>query len=159
MHKYISNSPFETQEFGNKLAQNFLNYPKKLPLLVKIDADLGVGKTAFVQGIGKGLEIEKPVTSPSYTYVKEYTYNKYGKHGLLVHLDAWRVDSPELSVIIGLEDNYLKPNNLVVIEWPQNYPLELTGQTFSVDLSIEYLGEQTRQLSFSSTTHQLLKFD
>ena len=37
-----------------------------------LDGELGAGKTTFVQGLAKGLEISEAITSPTFTIIKEY---------------------------------------------------------------------------------------
>ena len=37
-----------------------------------LNGDLGVGKTVFTQGFAKGLGIEEPVNSPTFTIIQEY---------------------------------------------------------------------------------------
>ena len=37
-----------------------------------LDGDLGVGKTVFTQGFAKGLGINEPINSPTFTIVQEY---------------------------------------------------------------------------------------
>ena len=57
--------------------------------------DLGVGKTIFAKGFAKGLEIEEPITSPTFTIIQEY----YGNMPLY-HFDMYRIeDSDELEMI------------------------------------------------------------
>ena len=56
----------ETFEAGYRLAQSV--QPGQIYCL---NGDLGVGKTAFVQGLAKGLGIDEPITSPTFTIVNE----------------------------------------------------------------------------------------
>ena len=60
---------------------------------------LGAGKTCFVQGLCRGLEVREEVTSPSFTLANRY-------HGRLVvhHLDFYRIGPTDDLVDIGVED-------------------------------------------------------
>ena len=40
--------------------------------VICVDGDLGVGKTVLAQGIAKGLGVNEPVVSPTFTIVQEY---------------------------------------------------------------------------------------
>ena len=65
--KFYTNSREETISLGEKLG--------KLPkpdMVFLLQGDLGAGKTTLTQGIAKGLEIKKNVTSPTFTIQKLY---------------------------------------------------------------------------------------
>ncbi len=88
-----------------------------------LHGDLGVGKTTFVQGLARGLGIEAPVTSPTYTI---YTIlnspadgkTAGGRRQMLVHLDAYRLKSPADFDALLLDD-FLKSPYCLAIEWPE----------------------------------------
>ena len=57
----------ETFEAGYEMGK------KALPgQIYCLNGDLGVGKTVFTQGFAKGLGIEEPVNSPTFTIIQEY---------------------------------------------------------------------------------------
>ena len=60
-----TNSAKETFDAGYKLAQSV--QPGQIYCL---NGDLGVGKTVFTQGFAKGLGIEEPINSPTFTIVQ-----------------------------------------------------------------------------------------
>ena len=49
--------------------------------------DLGVGKTVFTQGFAKGLGIEEPICSPTFTIVQEYEEGRIPFY----HFDVYRI--------------------------------------------------------------------
>jgi tRNA threonylcarbamoyladenosine biosynthesis protein TsaE len=74
---------------------------------------MGAGKTQFAKGVAEALEIKQIVNSPTYVLVKEYQ----GTLGNLIHIDCWRtpkIKPEELNL-----DGYIKPENVLVIEWPE----------------------------------------
>ncbi len=80
--------------------------------VICLEGDLGVGKTVFVKGIAKGLGIEEPVSSPTFTILQEYREGRLP----LYHFDAYRIDDPEEMYEIGFED-YLYGDGVCFIEW------------------------------------------
>ena len=63
----ITKSPEETKNLGKEVSK----FAKPGDLLA-FYGDLGAGKTCFIQGISRGLEVKDYVTSPSFTIVNEY---------------------------------------------------------------------------------------
>lgn len=74
--------------------------------------DLGVGKTVFTQGFAKGLGIEEPVTSPTFTIVQEYREGRLPFY----HFDVYRISDPEEMYEVGF-DEYLESGGVCFIEW------------------------------------------
>ena len=74
--------------------------------------DLGVGKTVFTKGMARGLGIEEPVTSPTFTILQEYESGRLP----LYHFDVYRIGDPEEMDEIGYED-YFYGQGICLIEW------------------------------------------
>ncbi|MGH9276334.1 MAG: tRNA (adenosine(37)-N6)-threonylcarbamoyltransferase complex ATPase subunit type 1 TsaE, partial [Acidimicrobiales bacterium] len=55
--------------------------------VVVLAGDLGAGKTAFVQGFGRGLGVTARITSPTFTLVHVYDDGRLPIH----HLDVYRL--------------------------------------------------------------------
>ncbi|KUO74821.1 MAG: tRNA threonylcarbamoyladenosine biosynthesis protein TsaE [Clostridia bacterium BRH_c25] len=79
--------------------------------IVCLSGDLGAGKTAFTQGIAKGLGVEDYVTSPTYTIINEYE----GRLPLY-HFDVYRLNDVEEMHELGYEE-YFFGDGVVVLEW------------------------------------------
>ena len=96
-----------------------------------LHGDLGVGKTTFVQGLARGFNIAEPITSP--------TFNLYSLHHgpkrLLVHLDAYRLESARQVEDLLLEDFLVSPWCLA-IEWPEKIVPWLPSGTLHLTLGI-----------------------
>lgn len=71
-----------------------------------------MGKTIFTKGMAKGLGIEEPVTSPTFTILQEYESGRLP----LYHFDVYRIGDPEEMDEIGYED-YFYGQGICLIEW------------------------------------------
>ncbi|WP_079728455.1 tRNA (adenosine(37)-N6)-threonylcarbamoyltransferase complex ATPase subunit type 1 TsaE [Okibacterium fritillariae] len=79
--------------------------------LVVLDGPLGAGKTTLSRGIGEGLGIRGPVTSP--TFVLARTHPSLVGGPPLVHVDAYRLGSA-----LELDDLDIDfERSVVVVEW------------------------------------------
>ncbi|MCI9447785.1 MAG: tRNA (adenosine(37)-N6)-threonylcarbamoyltransferase complex ATPase subunit type 1 TsaE [Lachnospiraceae bacterium] len=74
--------------------------------------DLGVGKTALIQGFAKGLAVEEAVSSPTFTIVQEYE----GGRMPFYHFDVYRIGDIEEMDEIGYED-YFYGQGVSMVEW------------------------------------------
>ncbi len=104
---FHSRSERETFEIGFSLGQTC--QPGDILLL---EGDLGVGKTVFSKGFGKGLGVEEPISSPTFTIVQIYE----GGRLPLYHFDAYRIGDVEEMEEIGYED-YFYGQGVCLIEW------------------------------------------
>jgi tRNA threonylcarbamoyladenosine biosynthesis protein TsaE len=73
---------------------------------------MGAGKTAFAQGFGSGLGVETPITSPTFTIVREYV----GRALALHHIDVYRLDSMQEAGDLGLGE-MLDEAAVMLVEW------------------------------------------
>lgn len=74
--------------------------------------DLGTGKTVFTQGFAKGLGIEEPVNSPTFTIVQVYEEGRLPFY----HFDVYRIEDIDEMQEIGYED-YFYGQGVCLIEW------------------------------------------
>ena len=132
--EFITNSPQETEALGQKLGQ-------MLPAgtVIAYRGDLGAGKTAFTRGLARGLGIQDPVTSPTYTIVNEYL----GGRVSLFHFDMYRLHSADDLFDIGWDD-YLERQGICAVEWSENVAEALEEPLV---VTICKTGEESRKIT------------
>lgn len=147
MQTYKSGSEQETIRTASDWVQSIVGLTE--PVLVLLNGDYGVGKTQFAKGLALGLGVIDNVTSPSYTYMREYDFNHKGMEGKLVHVDAWRVKTIEELMQTGIL-NYLVPGNIVVVEWGHKAEgLSLPGGVNILEVNISETGADTREITIN----------
>lgn len=106
--------------------------------VVLLIGELGAGKTTFTKGIALALGIKEPVTSPTFTIIKEYKGEKLA----LYHMDMYRLsgDITEL----GLEEYLGRKDGVCVVEWCATR--DFHARVF--EIALEYYGEG-RKITFS----------
>ncbi|MCR5727193.1 MAG: tRNA (adenosine(37)-N6)-threonylcarbamoyltransferase complex ATPase subunit type 1 TsaE, partial [Lachnospiraceae bacterium] len=87
----------ETLEFGKKLGSE-----ADPGAIFCLDGDLGTGKTVIAKGIALGLGITEPVSSPTFTVIKEYHEGRLPFY----HFDVYRIEDPVEMDEIGYEDYF-----------------------------------------------------
>ncbi len=102
-----TNSPEETFELGRQLGQK-----ATAGEVYTLIGDLGVGKTVLTQGIAKGLGIDEPISSPTFTIVQVYESGRIPFY----HFDVYRIGDVEEMDEIGFDD-YVYGEGLTMIEW------------------------------------------
>lgn len=132
---FFSQSQEETEALGARVAAS-------LPAggtVIALYGELGAGKTAFVRGLAKGLDVEETVVSPTFTIVNEYTGRRE-----LFHFDMYRLGSADELFDIGWED-YLGRGGVCAVEWSENVPDAFDGTEIRV--TIEKTGEDGRKIT------------
>jgi tRNA threonylcarbamoyladenosine biosynthesis protein TsaE len=124
----------DTREFGRRLAG--ILRPGDL---VVLSGPLGAGKTALVQGIGAGLEVQGPITSPTFVIARVHR----GRVPL-VHADAYRLgDRPDpRAEIDDLDLDASADDAVTVVEWGAGLVERLNDEYLQV--RIDRLDDDTR---------------
>ncbi len=120
----VTQDPQETIQLGEDFA-TFIEEGDVFAFL----GDLASGKTTFIKGILKGLNFDRPVTSPTFTLVNEYDA-KYP----IIHIDCYREDELERWIKLGIND-YLDEKNVVIIEWANKMESLLPVDTIQIQFS------------------------
>lgn len=101
-------------------------------LILALTGNLGSGKTSFVQGLARGLNVPENyyITSPTYTLINEYP----GRHRLF-HVDLYRIEDSTDFEDIGLYD-ILDTKGIVAIEWADRLANGLLTEYVAVEFEM-----------------------
>lgn len=110
--------------------------------VVALQGDLGAGKTTFVQGLAKALNVREHITSPTFVIQKIYPIAGDVHFDRLVHIDAYRLEGKQELDILHFGDDVEDPKTLVCIEWPEKVP----GITVTHTLVFEWVSETERSI-------------
>jgi tRNA threonylcarbamoyladenosine biosynthesis protein TsaE len=126
----------ELQVVAKRVIDDCTNSNSDGAAVLALSGDLGAGKTTFVQTLARHLGVSEHVTSPTFVIMKRYSVPQGQRFNTLVHIDAYRVESPEELAILGLERELSDPQNLVCIEWAEKIPrlLPLSAAKLAFDL-------------------------
>lgn len=107
--------------------------------LVRLDGDLGAGKTALVRAALRRLGHTGPVKSPTYALVELYKTSRL----CLYHFDFYRFSDPEEFVDAGLAE-YFRDDVVCCVEWPEKAGDHLPPADLAVRLAVDGAGRRAR---------------
>lgn len=139
MVEILTRSEKETEKLGEKLGKLL-----KPGTIILIKGDLGVGKTVLTRGIARGLGIDEPITSPTFTLLHQY------KGRLpLYHFDIYRIGDPEEMYDIGYEE-FFYGDGVTVVEWPEKMEWLLPEEYLEIKIERTPLdGQDGRRISIA----------
>jgi tRNA threonylcarbamoyladenosine biosynthesis protein TsaE len=120
---FISHSEAQTRRLGARLGLLLSGGE-----VIGLDGELGTGKTRWVQGIGAGLGVAGPITSPTFVLIGEHV----GRLPLY-HIDLYRISDLAEALALGLED-YLYGGGVCCIEWAERAKAVLPAERMWVSL-------------------------
>jgi len=123
----------ETKGLAGRLLLKHWNKIREHGLVIGLNGPLGAGKTIFTKGIAEFLGISETITSPTYSYIQEYNFERHTVKGTLYHLDVWKIDSPEMAARLSI-DELMQPNSVVAIEWME----QLSETTIKPDILVTF---------------------
>lgn len=117
-----------THAFGRSLAEHL-----SAGDLVILTGDLGAGKTTLTQGIGDGLGVRGPITSPTFVIARVHPSLVEGP--ALVHVDAYRLGGLDELEALDLEASL--EESVTVVEWGHGLAESLSEDVLEVLLSAD----------------------
>jgi len=100
--------------------------------LVVLTGPLGAGKTTLVQGIGQGIDVRGPVTSP--TFVIARVHPPLGAGPALVHADAYRLGSRAEVDDLDLDADL--DSSVTVVEWGEGLVEDLAPSYLEIKIAM-----------------------
>jgi tRNA threonylcarbamoyladenosine biosynthesis protein TsaE len=136
--RVLSAAPEDTRRIAARIGR--LAQPQ---LVITLTGDLGSGKTCFVQGLARGLQVADGtyVTSPSYTLIHSYPGRL-----TLHHVDLYRLAGCDVDDI-GLPDLMDEPA-VTAIEWSERLADDLPEERLAID--IQPMDDTTRRLDMTA---------
>lgn len=154
MNKTVTTHSYEeTQSEGEALAQQLSGGS-----VVLLYGDLGSGKTTFVQGLAKGLGIDRRIISPTFVIVRRYalerksqsakgkTTAQNAKH--FYHIDLYRTQTWDDLKGLGIDEVVRDQESVVAIEWPEKLGELLPGKRIEVHCA--YKNETDREMQIQT---------
>ena len=148
--KVISESPEETQKIASFFTESVLrqrNFKEQEALIVSLEGSLGSGKTEFLKGVAKFLQLKERIFSPTFLIMKSFPLIRKKPFKTLWHLDCYRLkkikDIKELGFLEITED----PENLIFVEWGDRIKEVLSKHRFTIKFKV--VGNKERILEFN----------
>jgi tRNA threonylcarbamoyladenosine biosynthesis protein TsaE len=135
--RHQTGSPDQTERLAAQLAERL-----RPGDVVLVAGELGTGKTTFVRGACRALGVTDPVTSPTFTIGQ-----RYAGPVPVSHLDLYRLGSLEHEEP-GLLDDYLTPDSVAFVEWPEVGAAEIGPVAATV--RIEHAGGDRREIAIDA---------
>lgn len=123
----FTNSTKETLVLGKTIGEQI-----DVSVILALNGDLGSGKTTFVQGLARGLDVSEAyyITSPTFTLINEYP----GRLPLF-HVDLYRLDNVSDIEDIGLGD-IIEGQGVVAIEWAHKLIADALNEHLAIEFKI-----------------------
>lgn len=122
----------DTLDFGARIGRDLAAGD-----VVVLSGPLGAGKTALTKGIAQGMDVDGPVTSPSYVLARVHEARRQGAPAL-VHVDVYRLLEHQSADLIGELDSLDLDTDLddsvVVVEWGEGLAERLSEHHLDIRL-------------------------
>ena len=106
--------------------------------VVVLSGPLGAGKTALAKGIADGLDVEGPITSPTYVLARFHRARRSG-HPAMVHVDVYRLlDHAGVDLMAELDSLDIDTDlddAVAVVEWGEGLAERLSQHHLCITLS------------------------
>ncbi len=111
--------------------------------VVALVGPLGAGKTELARGIARGLDVEEPVSSPTFVLVAEHAGRV-----TLFHVDCYRLDGAADALAAGILDER-SAEGVTVVEWADRIGAALPPGR--LEITIDGAGDDPRTLNLRAT--------
>jgi len=138
----ITSSSVQTKKLGEKFAKEILaKKSKKKSFVIGLEGELGGGKTTFIQGFAKGLDVKEKILSPTFVILKKFKI----KDKNFYHIDCYRIQKSKELLSLGFKEIISNPKNIVTIEWADKVKKIMPKNTLWIQF--EFINEKTRKIT------------
>jgi tRNA threonylcarbamoyladenosine biosynthesis protein TsaE len=135
-----------TEQAMRELGRRLAGVVRAGDLLV-LSGDLGAGKTTLTQGLGEGMKVRGPITSPTFVIARVHPSLCGGPP--LVHADAYRlggfIEVDDLDLDADLEDA------VTVVEWGEGLVEGLADDRLEITISRGDADSERRMVRLTTT--------
>ena len=134
---FETHSVAQTQALGAALARQLK--PDDVLLML---GDMGAGKSEFTRGLARGLGVQGPVTSPTFTILQVHEDGRLP----LYHFDWYRLNDVEELYELSM-DEYLHAGGVAVVEWPSRAE-EAIPESY-LEVALEPTDDDSRRITLT----------
>lgn len=120
-------APADTERLGRAVGERL-----RAGDMVVLSGPLGAGKTVLARGIGAGLGVRGPVTSPTFVIAREHPALPTGRGVPMVHVDAYRLGGLAELDDLDLDTDLLAA--VLVVEWGEGLAERLADEHLLIRL-------------------------
>ena len=124
-----------------------LGYLVEPPHFIALKGRIGAGKSVLARALGTGLGVNAKMPSPTFSIVHRYPTAEGAE---LVHLDLYRVESPDDLWELGWEE-LGRNHEIVLLEWPEGAAGLMPADHWSIELISVGDAEGARRVTVERT--------
>lgn len=154
MTKHLPDESF-TENLGKTMGRSLQSIQEtvsKKGFNIRLDGDLGAGKTALTRALLRGLGYSGRVRSPTFTLVEIYTFPEFQ----INHFDFYRFESPEEFDEAGFRE-YFGPGKVCITEWTEKAEPFVPEPDLLIKISIEGAGRSAEFFPLTTEADKFLK--
>jgi len=144
--EYLTISPNQTKKLGRKIAQEVLkNSVNKQAIIIALKGELGSGKTIFLQGFAKELNVKEKILSPTFVILKRFRIkDARKKFNNFYHIDCYRIQDAKELVDLGFKEIIKDPRNIVAVEWADRIKKIIPKHSFWIEF--DFIDKNKRRI-------------
>lgn len=135
MNKIFLADAEQTDRFGALLAKSLQQHHSEIVdhgFNIRLEGDLGAGKTATTRAMLRALGVTGRIKSPTFTLLETYSVDESIE---VFHYDFYRFDSPEEFIDAGFRDDFA-PGHICITEWSEKADPCLPQSDLTLSLSV-----------------------
>ena len=146
--KITTKNPLQTKKIGEILASEILKSSTKREkaFIIGLIGDLGGGKTTFLQGFAKELNIKEKILSPTFVILKRFKI-KHHTFKEFYHIDCYRLRKAGDLLNLGLKEAVCDNAHIIALEWADKIKKIIPKK--SIIIKFNFIDDKTREIVFN----------